>query len=97
MPSYLSAEDVRRALDRALESPRGITVTRTTPSLALSFVARANTLRRKDKAENFETYPEGHSLKHASAWDVLRINAVDCVVYITKGDADTIDLYIEEI
>lgn len=93
--SPLSFEDIRTALDRAMEAPKGILVRLETPGAAVSFVSRANYCRLQDRKENAKTYPDGHPLKQASIWDALRIRADGQVVRITKGDGSTLE--IEEI
>jgi hypothetical protein len=93
--SHLAYEDVKAALERAMESPRGVLIRFATKGKATNFVARANYYRRQDRKENFKTFPEGHPFKFASAWDILRVVADGEVVTITKGDGS--NLNIEEL
>lgn len=69
--SLLAHDDIRQALDRALESPNGIKLTFDRFERARSFRSRCNYFRANDRRQNKEQLPEDHPLHSNSIYDKL--------------------------
>lgn len=95
--SPLSFGDCQGALERALESERGIQITFAYPGEAVRFQARCNMFRVRDRRQNKESYPEDHPLHNHSIYDGLSIrhSKGTLTVQIEKISAE--NLKIEEL
>lgn len=88
--SYL---DIRAALDRALESEKGVRLRFTDEKAAITFKGRWHTLRYLDRKENKKIYPEDHPLWGRSVYDVLMSKTEDpCTVALIKAEGVEYDL-----
>lgn len=68
--SILAYPDCAKALNRALESTKGIIVTFDNAKDAIAFQRRCYAFRRIDRKDNMSLYPEGHQLYARSIYDV---------------------------
>jgi hypothetical protein len=93
--SPLAFEDMKELFERAMQSPKGISVTCRSRRQAMNTRSRLNYLRQKDREANKEIYPTEHPLWGNSAWDrfVLRIpyrgEPHDNVLFIEKRTLDS--------
>jgi hypothetical protein len=87
--SLLAYPEVRDALDRALQSERGIRVNFRTLNAAKQFIGRAYSFRMLDRIENAKIYPDQtHTLHGRSMYDVLRLRIRDISVEIVPVKLD---------
>ena len=87
--SLLAYPEIRDALDRALQSERGIRVKFRTDVAATQFVGRAYSFRMLDRAENAKIYPDQtHTLHGRSMYDVFRLKRVGNAVEIVPVKLD---------
>jgi hypothetical protein len=101
--SPLNYEDVRRAFDKALGSPRGIKIKKFKGDYnnAQKFRQRAYFYRRQARLDNMRIYPVGHRLHPAegiswSIYDNMEFRVLsDGIILVTLTTGD--DLDIEEI
>lgn len=94
--SLTSYPDITSALDRALESPKGIRVTFDTDAAVHTFCGRVHSFRFKDRQINKKTYPPDHLMHGASAYDPLMIRkAGDKTVEIIKLEG--VEFKVEDI
>lgn len=75
--SPLAQEDVRQALDRALETPNGIAITFDTANAAankaacITTRARIHKVRAFDREQNRKLWPVDHPMHGNSVWDAI--------------------------
>lgn len=94
--SLTSYPDITAALDRALESPKGIRVTFETEAAVHTFCGRIHSFRFKDRKVNRKVYPLDHPMHGASAYDPLMIRkASPLIVEIIKLEG--VEFRVEEI
>lgn len=93
--SILSHEDVRSAMDRALDSENGIRITLKSLGAAINFRQRCYRFRAASQKESRQLYKEGDHQYGRSAYDALIVSAVENFVEIRKTNAGT--LVIEEL
>lgn len=98
--SPLSYEDIREALDRALEAKKGVRLKLDSNDSAKNFQHRANFFRRQDREDNTKIFPIGHEYNPAgkrglSVYDKLKISVRDNIVEIRKYSASV--LHTEEL
>lgn len=99
--SLFAYEDIRQALDKALEAKKGIKIIFETNGQAFGARHRFNQFRSMDRRENARIYPEDHKMHNRTQYDVLRLRLPkkgapdDNVLFIEKRGAD--DFKIEEI
>jgi len=101
--SPISYEDVREAMDKALNSPRGILIKKYIgdPKRANIFRQRVYHYRRQARADNMKIYPVGHRLhpEEDIAWsiyDPLEVDILkDGTILITPRNGNS--LLIEEL
>lgn len=95
--SPLAQEDIRQALDRALETEKGIKITfRSGSAKANSATAtytrsRMHKLRAMDRKNNAQIYVKDHPMHNTSIWDGIIISKNDnedgsSELLLTKSD-----------
>lgn len=94
--SITSYVDIRSALDRALESEKGVRLRFADDKAAMTFAGRVHSLRFLDRKENKKIYPEDHPMWGRSVYDPLMVKKeAPTVVAIIKLEGVEFDL--EEI
>lgn len=93
--SILSYEDVRRVLDRALQSPKGLSVKLPSKGSAINFRQRCNKLRLLDRDASRATFEPEDPRHGVSPYDALIFSLEEDRVLIRRGNADQLD--IEEL
>ena len=71
--SLTSYPDITAALDRALESPKGVRIQFETAQAVTTFCGRAHSFRFRDRAHNRKVYAHDHPMHGCSAYDPLMI------------------------
>ena len=92
--SYQSYVDVMDVFDKALESPRGLRITFSTPGKAINFRQRCYKFRLLDRARNADIYAKGHHLHMTSSYDTLIIGCEGNTVTISLGGIDTLNIEV---
>lgn len=69
--SPLSYEDVRELMQRALDSPKGLRVTLSSPAEAINMRARMNKFRANNRKDNKKIYTPDHPMWGNSVFDAL--------------------------
>ena len=96
--SYLSYDDCRDALERALQSKKGIRLEFTKKSQAFRFVSRACHFRVMDRKESLRLYDENHDMYGRSPYDKLIITRPsETIVEITPIFLDLDSIALSEI
>ena len=91
--SITSYVDIRSALDKALESEKGVRLRFPDHKAAMTFKGRVHQLRFLDRKENRKVYPEGDPMHGRSAYDPLMVKTEDpCTVAIVKLEGVEFDL-----
>lgn len=94
--SITSYPDIRAALDKALESEKGVRLRFPDAKAAMTFKGRVHSLRYLDRRENRKIYPLGDPMHGHSVYDPLMVKSEDAnTVAIVKLDGVSFDL--EEI
>lgn len=94
--SITSYPDIRSALDRALESAKGVRLKFPDQKAAMTFRGRVHSLRFLDRKENKKIYAEDHPMYGRSVYDPLMVKTEDATtVAIIKLEGVEFDL--EEI
>ena len=94
--SLTSYPDITAALDRALDSPKGLRITFESEAAVHTFCGRVHSFRFKDRQATRKIYPPDHVMHGASAYDPLMIRkAGDLVVEIVKLEG--VEFKMEEI
>jgi len=94
--SITSYPDIRAALDKALESAKGVRLRFSDEKAAMTFKGRVHSLRYLDRKENTKIYSDKDPMYGRSAYDPLMVKTVDaCTVAIIKLEGVEFDL--EEI
>lgn len=75
--SITSYVDIRGALDKALESAKGVRLRFPDEQAAMTFKGRFHSFRSLDRKENKKIYDEGHPMWGRSAYDPLMAKTVD--------------------
>lgn len=83
-PSMGSYNDVRAALDRALESEHGVKVDAKSMGNAIHLRQRMYSFRTLDRKRSTEVYPPGDPRYNTSAYDCLTFTQADTFIYIKK-------------
>ena len=88
--SPLAFDDIKAALDKALEAQKGIRIRCRDRGAAVFLRQRFNSFRKLDRQENARIYDNEHPMFRRSIYDklVLRIPA--------KGNAEEEYLYVEK-
>jgi hypothetical protein len=86
--SYLGYNDCREALERALNSRKGIRLTYPNKGQAFRFVGRCNAFRVKDREESLKLYDENNVMWGRSPYDVLVICRAANIVEIRPAHLD---------
>ena len=90
--STLAHQDIRAAMDRALENGRGVRISCDTPGDVYNLRQRFYTVRRLDRADNAKTYDTDHPLYGRSVYDTLIVypasegNTIYCVIEVSTPD-----------
>jgi len=71
--TLVAFDDVRKLMDKALDSARGIKIICRTHSDAIVLRRRCNTYRKRDRYENAQVYPEGNPMHKRSVYDQLQL------------------------
>lgn len=79
-----SYEDIRLALDRALESPNGVRITAESPGAAVHLRQRFYTFRKMEQKRSKEIYPIGNPHHGTSAYDVLTFTIVERFIEVRR-------------
>lgn len=89
--------DIRKALDQALESPKGMRLSFEDSRAATTFCGRVHSFRFKDRKENTKIYAEpDHPMHGRSVYDPLMIKRVnETTVDVLKLDG--IEFNMQEI
>lgn len=90
--SYAEAAE---ALNRALNSDKGIKIKCSDHGMAVLLRQRMNKYRLQDRRDNLVVYPEGHPLHGASAFDCLVLRVKDEYVLVEKREPEHLE--IEEL
>jgi hypothetical protein len=69
----LAQEDIKGAMDRAVESERGVRVRCSSRSEAIIMRARANSFRARVRKENRLIYEVDHPMHNNSVYDCIRM------------------------
>jgi hypothetical protein len=94
--SITSYVDIRGALDKALESEKGVRLRFPDAKAAMTFKGRVHSLRFLDRKENKKIYPPDDPMHGRSVYDPLMVKTEDPVtVAIVKLEGVEFDL--EEI
>lgn len=94
--SITAYPDIRQALDKALDSPKGLRLTFANKNEAVTFKGRVNSFRYKDRKENKKIYPEADPMHGRSAYDPLMVKTVnETTVDVLKLEA--VEFNMEEI
>jgi hypothetical protein len=94
--SITSYPDIRSALDRALESAKGVRLRFPDEKAAMTFKGRVHSFRFKDRRENCKIYGRDDPMYERSVYDPLMVKTEDaCTVAIIKLEGVEFDL--EEI
>lgn len=93
--SPLSFNDVKAALNRALESPKGIRITFENNGRAVAFIQRANYWRLQDRKESKTIFPDTHPQHGTSIYDGLILGREENIAIFKPRTGD--ELVIEEI
>jgi len=88
--SLLSYHDVKELLDKALASPKGLTIELKNVKEAIRWLSRANSFRILDRKNNKALYPEGHTLHSTSPYDVLYMKRAGHLVEIKARSNESI-------
>jgi len=94
--SDLAQEDVKQALDRAVQSEKGVRITfksgspEANSAVATATRARMHRVRVLDRKNSTAIYPADHPMHGRSSWDILFIQKVansdgSAELRITKG------------
>lgn len=93
LPKSISAYgDCRDALDRALESERGIKIECETSGMAIRLRHRMNSFRSRDRQTNSKTYEATHPMHNASAYDKLILRIVGSDLLIEKVSSESLTI-----
>jgi hypothetical protein len=71
--SITSYPDIVSALDRAIESPKGIRLLFESEAARMTFTGRAHSFRHLDRRENSKMYAQSDPMYGRSAYDPLMI------------------------
>jgi hypothetical protein len=97
--SPMAYTDIRTAMDRALQSDKGIRVKIGEAGKAIHFRQKCYKLRLLDRKNSLNIYPKDHPMHGVSAYDSLVITVVPEIgeVLIQRTDPDNFTDMIEEI
>lgn len=88
--------DIRAALERALNSTKGIKLRFENNQDLMTFRGRVHSFRCKDRAENRKIYPEDHPMHGRSVFDPLMVKTKSTTeVWVIKLEGQ--DFQIEEL
>ena len=96
--SPLSFDDIREAFERAINSPKGISIECKDRGAAVVLRSRFNYLRTLDRQENMKTYTAEHPMWNRSVYDrfVLSIppkgDPQEHVLFIRPRSAEDLDI-----
>ncbi len=94
--SITSYPDIRAALDRALESAKGVRLRFSDKKSAMTFRGRVHSFRFRDRKENSKIYHDTDPMYGRSVYDPLMVKTIDATtVAIIKLEGVEFDL--EEI
>ena len=89
--SLASYDDIRTALDRALESENGVRIPCGSPQAAVNLRQRCYYFRGLDREQSKKIYAAGDPRYNTSAYDTIVIQAIDTFLYLRTGVALTIE------
>lgn len=90
--SLSSYADCRSALDRALHSENGVTVTFDTKGKAHYFMMRCYKLRALDRQASTRIYTHDDPRHNVSVYDVLTLEKVENILYIKQSSPDALNI-----
>ncbi len=91
--SITSYPDIRAALDKALESAKGVRLRFPDAKAAMTFRGRVHSMRWLDRKENCKIYQETDPMYGRSVYDPLMVKKVDATtVAIIKLESVEFDL-----
>lgn len=92
--NIITYEDVRKAMDQALASDKGVIITCPSNGMAVHLRQRCYKFRTLDARRNMEVYDKSDVAYGTSPYDCLQVDLVENLVYIRKR---SIELDIQEI
>lgn len=91
--SLASYDEIRAAMDRALDSENGVRIPCGSPQAAVNLRQRCYYFRGLDREQSTKIFAAGDPRHGTSAYDTLVVQATDSFLYIRKGAP----LVIEEL
>lgn len=94
--SITSYPDIRAALDKALDSPKGVRLSFEDKKAAVTFCGRVHSFRWRDRKENQKIYSPDDPMFGRSAYDPLMLKRVnETTVDVVKLEA--VEFSLEEL
>lgn len=95
--SLTSYPDITAALDRALESPKGVRVSFESENAARTFCGRVHSFRFKDRKANCKIYPPEHPMYGCSPYDPLMVRKMEDKKVVEIVKLEGVAFEIEEL